>query len=1053
MHVRKILPIMVEILFSFIIIILSLRTYIFGNGFFDYADQYWNPTIYSYHLVWLTPTLGHSYVSILVFTRSSIAGLGVVLTFLSKNPVVQEKIFIIYTFLIYILAIYILSWIITEIVERGINVSLNRVKKEVFKAVLVLAVYSNIALMNLTVDGGTWADNLIMVFIAISIAYSIYSKSLMRSVSLTVMLMTLSVFTDPDYFLAYIIVFFVSSLIVYRKSLIKGIALGTMAGVLSMPSVFFIIYGRIVTATGTVNPLAGRPVSTVLGLKTLNPITSILMIGHLWSTYAISPPSVLLYAGKEVVVPYFGNIVLLPSSWITILWFVSLVLYPLIALLAVFLKRYWKITIPFFSMWLVGFILSQWWKIPGVSEILLWATRTPLIGSAIGTTLSLGGHYMNIEGMAYSVLLSVLFISVLTKTASFWNPFRQFFYIFYIGISGLFALYAYSTVFKISYRSLSYVAIGILLFSISLSIVTAHKHRHFDAIYRSKGLIFVRRHVKQKMNTIIAVFIVFIIIMVGWQAFNGSFYPERSFSGTSAGVLDTNAGPYSPVYVPQYVINSYNNLTSNHSYETVFFAPQMPNNLPNVYDRVYLNYLIDGGYAADIPYFLHLENIRYLITYDDPSHITAVLNESGLYHYTIGDGSYVYVQNSSAGQSYDANIMLNYPGHNYNFLQSYSVFESLNLTPVFSNSGAVLLSLNNYNGNFDIFNPLTFSGDIFDHRISAQSAFEVNKTVYTVPSLASKYIADNWYIFNSANHGVDVKLINGTLSDYVTTKGINLYYGNATTPGHFIVVPVQNFRNVTLLGRINFEYRTSTNFTGTILSKFGYSYYSGQNSYYEYSPSVAYNRTTSWTNTSFSFDFPLNTAYFSPHILLNGTSGQVYLRNVSFEWITYKNVPQEDQVYYPLSLYNHTVELKRPGNYYVLASGNGTINDLHISSIAHTWLHIYGNKLSIVGNATIYTIIYTGNNTIHNLIRKYTILNTPYSNMIRMVTGSGPYKSIPTLTGKNVFPVGEVEPKFLLKGRTNIILGYALLLIYITSFFILTFSPCLVRKFKRLFLL
>ena len=48
---KKILfSLMFEIMASALIIFISLRVYIMGNGFFDYADQYWGPTMSGAHL-------------------------------------------------------------------------------------------------------------------------------------------------------------------------------------------------------------------------------------------------------------------------------------------------------------------------------------------------------------------------------------------------------------------------------------------------------------------------------------------------------------------------------------------------------------------------------------------------------------------------------------------------------------------------------------------------------------------------------------------------------------------------------------------------------------------------------------------------------------------------------------------------------------------------------------------------------------------------------------------------------------------------------------------
>ena len=167
--------ILFECCLSLIILLLSLRVYIFGNGFYDYADQFWNPTLN--RLPPFSFTYGGSYVSTLSMGKEMITWPGILLMSLSTSPVAQEKIFTVYTFVIFLAAAWVLSEMLYRILDSYLQLNYRIIWKELAKAFLVIAIYSNIAIMNLNVDGGTFSDGFIMLLIAITIAYSLLSKS------------------------------------------------------------------------------------------------------------------------------------------------------------------------------------------------------------------------------------------------------------------------------------------------------------------------------------------------------------------------------------------------------------------------------------------------------------------------------------------------------------------------------------------------------------------------------------------------------------------------------------------------------------------------------------------------------------------------------------------------------------------------------------------------------------------------------------------------------------------------------------------------------------
>ena len=110
---------------SLIILLLSLRVYIFGNGFYDYADQFWNPALNR-----LSPfsfTYGGSYVSTLSMGKEMITWLGTLLMGLSTSPVAQDKIFTVYTFVIFLAAAWVLSELLYRLLDDFLHLNLNSI--------------------------------------------------------------------------------------------------------------------------------------------------------------------------------------------------------------------------------------------------------------------------------------------------------------------------------------------------------------------------------------------------------------------------------------------------------------------------------------------------------------------------------------------------------------------------------------------------------------------------------------------------------------------------------------------------------------------------------------------------------------------------------------------------------------------------------------------------------------------------------------------------------------------------------------------------------------
>ena len=1019
-----------EGVFTSLILFISLRTYILGNGFFDYADQYWNPSFYSMNLVYLSPFGNHEFIGILGFTRSIIVWPTLLLNRIIYNQVLSEKIFILYTFILFIALSYVFAELLYRYLAEKVRLPGTILKKELLKTFVVIIIFSNLAIINLNVDGGTWADGIIILFIAISFLLIQIDERVFRVILYDAVMASVSLMLDPDYYLIFILAMFLGFIVSRNIKGFKKIGYPSILLILTFPALFYIIFGMIITSTGVSNPLAGRTILSAFGNPNINVVTSLILIGHLWSALSFAPPSVIFYMGKSIETPFYGNMVILPANFLTYVWIISLSLYPLLAIISIRLSKARVITVPFLLLLLLSLLLSQWYRIPVISTLLLDASRIPLIGPAIGTTLSLPGHYMNTEGISEAVLISVLFLYVWGKGDIIREFNRKDAYLIAI-ISVSFVAY----VFYLILNNFAFDAM-VLLYIISISTLMAVLYYLFSYLISKpfmRKVIKKMNHVGKTMNrkAVISIIIVFIVVFTGWQAFNGSYFPQRSFNGTPQNALSNPDGPYSPVNIPSYVINQYEALTKNSSYNTVFFAPQMPNNLDGEYMGTYLNYLMDNNYTFALKPFMTYENIRYLITYDDSSSITSALNSSGLNIRYLGPGSYMYSDNATLGNSYKASILLNYTGSSYLYSTVYSYLPELGLIPVVSDRGNSTLGFNSMSDSVNIMSPLYFrSFSPLNNSVNINRILRQNYNVSLGPA-RDNYIRDSWYIDDSGNSTL-ISVHNGSL-EWNPQRNINLTinYGSVG-PGYYIVIPIQDYRYAETVAKISFSYKASDNFTGNLSAGFTYIYNNSAGLQAVYQPVSSYNGSTNgtWMNETVTFAFPSQTGWFSPELSFNGTAGKIYITDVNVSWMSIYDKKYVNFISTPFDMGNTNIVSPFNETYYLMLSGNGTLDNRTIDS-HQGWYTFRGKDLDFSGNLTVLRVVSFKDPIVNLLLGNYTVYNYPYSSMVRLDQNGKLIKPNYTVEGQMFFGGSHLGSKIILLNSDLVLYGYVLLIIYI----------------------
>lgn len=1019
-----------------LIVLASLRTYIFRSGFYDYADQFWNPIMIQSGIVPIT--FQGSYTSVLTLGKQVITWPGTIITNFFPTPELQGKASTLFTFVAFITFSFLLAELLYRLLSKSLKLETGLIGKEMLKSFFVVAIYCNIAIMNLNVDGGTYSDSFIMLLIAASVVFPLLEKNKIIVLAVTTSLLSISILLDPDYFLAFIVVIFVSFLVNSRYKIWQKFVIPATSVLFSFPVLYYVIEGLVITSVGISSPLAVRPIEEFQAYLGYNPIASMLLVGHSWSIYAISPPSILFLIEKSVYVPFYGNIVLLPNSLLTGVWVVTLSLYPFLSLSSLIFKGTRKITIPFAVVWLSGFTMTQWFRVPYLKDLFFAASNMPILGPAFGTAVSRPGHYMNVEGISEAILLGILVLNLLSERKDIYTILRTGGSAILAGTAIILVSSSFLTLYNVPINlSIYLVFIIVALLTVIVFLVIKMRRNPFHYRRSAKSEKMMKRVVKVSL----VILVVFVVSMSGWQAFDGSFFPPRSYTGNSEGLLTSSSlsySPFSPQFIPNYVVNAYSSLSSSSSFHTVLYSPAFPNNHFGYQDGI-LDYLVFNNYSFAIPSFMETESIKYIVTYKDSPSILSALNSSGLKVQYLGPSSYLYSVNNIFGSPYMASLLLNYSGGDNKYLFSYGIFESMGIIPVISNYGSNTLGLGGMSNKIDILPASNISSFLSPNEGINSTSILSNAGNVTLLGPGENLIANSWYIrVNSPPTTITIS--NRTLEwNPNAGKSISINYGNTTSPTNLVGIEVKNPLNVSVVCRITFQYNTSNTFSGDISANLSYIYNSSGTIYNAMSKPITFHPSESWKNATYSVLLPPGTGWFCPSINVNGSSGTVSLRNMNFSWrispVSHGTSPYSSSMY----LGNGTMELPGAGQFYFLLRGTGIINDKSVSTSSGKWITLGSGQLAFSGNLTLQSVVFVNKSDLKSLEGNYTVSDTPFSYHSRLGENGQMFPPRYTLTGQEVFlaPLDK-DAKLILIGYNFVAYGFVLVISYVYLFPVLT---------------
>lgn len=993
--------------------------YILGNGYYSYSDFFWPlsknfyPTsAFSYGIGLSTPFSG-TYAPLL-YTDDVVSWPWLILRIIFTSNINVEKSLVIYTFIVILILSYLFSEVLINYLENRTGETLNFLKRELLCFFIVILIFSNFTMMNYTVDGGTFTDSIIFILIAIEILLAISPGSDLRYSSMIGALLSLSLFLDPDYFVLSVIAILIvmlASRIVYKTPIIRRFSFSLL---LSLPVLVYLFYLLSITSSSLGGVAYSRPFNLTYFIdysSHMSPWRSLMLIGHNWSTLTFAPPSILFSKGNISQVRYLGSgppQVLLPPGIVTTLWMACIAIIPILAFASLYFRRTRRIAIPVVACLLSFFAITQFHYSSFLLDLLLQISSLPLIGSYIGTSFGLPGHFMDIMAITYVILLPIFLFNIM------------------IGRDNSIEIYRKKE-FKFIKKKLS---------------------SWYSAIYR-----------KRKVIIVLLAFTV--VIFANWQAFNGSYYPSRSSWGTLPGNGIPNKGPFTPFNFPKGTQVAYNFLANqngafNQYWPTGPSVPspqphQIPSNVQGGAEYLFSDHLINDGISflrSNNVSFVTVENesaIDLMNTWGNMSYSSVVscLISTGQFSYAFNTTNITILKLKNPSPIAEKNSYLFSLGA-LNDEQStlYGFLPTLlkaNFSLLSKNFEYPTIDINSLNSSINALSPAY----LLYLSMSPQIVKFQNLTFNVNPSSQENIGTSNFTIVNwRSNSTISVVSGNSTIS-VVSGNQSGLfsisYNGAMTSPSGGIYLKDHNMTSYTL--GLQFDAKTTGNLTPSLTFL---SYGNKSASMYK-SVSVPISRT--FNRYSYSVTIPSH-SYYADFRIWGSGNGSISLKNLGF---SLGSLQTNYSTPFGSDLALNKLNLTFPkgiNNSYLMFRGIGTINGNNVSSLNHdSWYHISStNYFNISGKIQIIGAVVSNRNIMDYTTHSISTDISYFSGLI-YTTSSSAYKAIPTVWGMSVFvDTTDINGTFSVSNETLINVAYPILLALI-GFEIYLFK----RKRKTMF--
>ena len=998
----------IDIILILIIPLIALRGFLFKSGYYFYSDQAWPLSNYIY----ANGILSFNSLSGFGFSRLIIDWPYYIITLFTNSVMVTERAFIYYKFVLYLFFAYIFATMITTKFLQ----TKNKYEIIVIKFIIVLFIFSNFTALNLINDGGSFTDNLNLIFIAIILLAFIAWKNMKLAFLISTVLLTISILVEPDYTTFYIISIIVGSIMsgLINRDFLYRLKYAILTVIAAIIPIAFVILGLVLTSS------AGSTVTAVGALRVynfgtisffsgnINPLYPLILIGHLWSTIVYAPPNILLYGDKisSVKALMSPSQLLLPDGFITYIWLFTVIMVPIISLISIVFRKTRKIALPVIILFIIFYTMSLVYYIKPLFYLELYISEIPLIGGSIGTTLSLPGHIINVIASMYYILFSITLINLMNLH-------------FHVDIK--------SDKDK---------------FNINISIIKNYI-----------GNIKNEKYFKSnKFQVFVVIFIIFIVIFSGWQAFDGTFYPARS-PDIPYGNNVNNIGGYTPLDINSSVIHTYDFISYQKSNfnilwiggpafsNRVYESPHPEASIPN------LNYITSNNLSLDFYYNLLYSDVKYVVISNqdiqkNPINIYVnTFSDAGFKNFTYAQS---FLQNNTGLKEiynkysvdifevkgfktiYNSNLLINYKGaDDYNGVLPY-LFKTLgyNIAITGDNNYGVPVYSNNNSKNISIDTPeyiLTNMTDILNYKYdNLNSTLKLSGSGHNFGTgLPDNFTLTLWS-GNETCYTYNYTVLN--ITNYNNSDQSVSYNGSfdSGSGGYYV-----NNNNVTLT--VSFYAKATNNGTGSLI-------FMGEpktniktdNIYIGHN----FNVSSAYKKYTFSYTFP-NTEEYIDFRLYDTFDGSFHIKNLTTKYEKVPTIKQNSTLPYGNYVILNDTILKFNNDSTLVYMKNSTMN-------SYKWVRFNGSEdLYIKNNTDIAAIIVVKTNTSLNCQNKSFILSIyPSAKEYKLSYGNKLYSSIPGIYGNSIFIINKNitslnDVKIITKGKVIMDIFYIGIIIYL----------------------
>lgn len=1049
-----------ELALSVVLVLLSLRGFLFAPGYYAYSDQFWSvlpslPNTQSFTLLAESGRVSPGYL--FLFTRGFVTFPSLVLSNLGLPYLTWMRIFIFLSFALVLTAAWVGSEIIFRLFEHNSKRLFGTISRELAKTFCVIAFYSSTLMIEYLGDGAQFSDSLILIGFVVGLVLLIYSEKPVIALSIGCYL-SVVLLLDPDYYGLVIIGFILVALLLSLKSWSLARLKWLLAALaISLPVLVYVLIGIQVTLAPTAIGGIYRPISGLpFGLQNMNVTSSLLLYGYAWPFVTLAPPTSQLFGSSLGSLTTVGN----PADMVLIysplgyLWLASLATLPVVSIVGVVASRIRWVTGSLLAVSAVGALLAQYPNVPVLLLLLERLAALPYVGYAVGTSFALPDHLFMLIAAGYiggSSLVVGQFLSYPSK-----------------------------------------VTLGAVQPSLAKGTRTSRKRLLAGVGFRV-SLTPKRRG--QFRGAVIGV-VLALVILSGWQAYNGTFYPGRADYSNFSGNGLIPIGAYTPFEVSNSSLLAYSYIFHSGSNFNVYwpigdgiamasFTPGVPSvSLPG------LPYLLSSSLSADVAPYLTAHSVRYVVVQSGPSplqiYVPTPQAAAEPFMYYFGEPSYgstvdvlaqcqymtavfskpnitVFENLEFAGLTYPASLLIQASSEAGMNASLYGVFKQLGINATLTDSqglgqaasinapgdatrvavvspsalaNAMLANASKLGREFrnltttlpQLANGVTYSvnssslGSIPEwSQAQDQGQFEYNRSGFVFTNWAGNYTA-------SVSNGS--ALISAPQS---TTFTLN-YGGPATNPLNGVRllprVPIDTY--VTLVAEVSVSQPSNSSiYTAfSAMGETGSLSYSQANIPLLSSAPKLVSMSSLLPPGSTAFTFRLGGAF----------SGQLHIAfyNVSLfrlPLITDLGLPFGN--YLALNGTNNVPSGPHQGAL-MLVAGRGEVSGVPIESPSFVPVFVAGRApLATSGNVSIAVVVELPYTTLAPILGHYAVYNGAFSDAVDMCTGSGSCVSpVSTVYGTNLYVLDpqyhyrlEYSPKLIvLEDAYPLIVGYLVVL-------------------------